>query len=63
MKFISKAWDQAINQGGKITTHVYDGADHTWGCRKCRKFYNWDEKVTENSLNRTLQFFTDHQVK
>jgi uncharacterized protein (DUF2141 family) len=50
MKFISKAWDQAINQGGKITTHVYDGADHAWDCKKCRKFDNWDEKVTEDSL-------------
>jgi len=63
MRFVSLAWDQAIEQGGKITTHVFGGAGHAWDCKKCRKFDNWDAEVTQDSLNRTIQFFKNHQVK
>ena len=63
MEFFSEAVDRAIDQGGKITTHVYDGADHAWDCKKCRKFDNWDAEVTQDALKRTLKFFKKHQVK
>ncbi len=64
IKFFSEAVDRAIDQGGKITTHVYDGADHAWDCETgCKKFDNWDAEVTQDALKRTLQFFKKHQVK
>ncbi len=63
LRFAEQAWKIVIGEGGKLTTHVYDGADHAWDCKTCRKFDNWDAEVTQDALKRTLQFFKKHQVK
>ena len=56
---VKEAWAWAKNNGGKLITHIYQGADHACDS-KSKRFNAWDPKVKEDAFNRTLGFFKKH---
>ena len=56
MKFVSEAWDRARDNGAKLETHVYSGADHVWG-GKDRSRWPDNEEVDNDTRVKTIAFF------
>ena len=56
MKFVSEAWDRARDNGAKLETHVYSGADHDWGSKDSSR-WPYNEEVDKDTHVRTIAFF------
>ena len=59
MKFVEQAWDEAIDNGAKLETHVYSGAGHAWD-KKHSERWDYNEEVDKDSHKRTIAFFKKH---
>ena len=59
MKFVSESWDRARDNGAKLETYVYSGADHAWD-RKDSSRWPYNEEVDKDSHLRTIAFFKKH---
>ena len=56
MKFVTESWDRARNNGAKLETYVYSGADHAWD-RKGSSRWPYNEQGDKDSHVRTITFF------
>ena len=56
MKFVLESWDRAKDNGAKLETYVYSGADHAWD-RKGSSRWPYNELVDKDSHVRTIAFF------
>ena len=58
-KFAEEAWDEIIESGAKLKTHIYAGAGHAWDRKHSWKF-NYIKEIDEDSHRRTIKFFKEH---
>ena len=59
LEFAEEAWEEIIESGAKLQTHVYAGAGHAWDRKYSWKF-NYIKKIDKDSHRRTIKFFKKH---
>ena len=59
IRHVERAWSKVWANGAALKSHIYPAADHAWDS-KSKRFNAWNPKVTQDALERTMNFFREN---